>query len=79
MPDFCLVLVHVPIPPHTFTVCLFIVGVLLIIACLEIVTGGGREMNSAVPRVQSSSDGMRRGTSHYPDRAAVQKSDDLSE
>lgn len=56
--EYGLFLFHISVPPHTFAVLLLIGGVLAIIGCLETVTNGGREMNSAVPGVQSASGEM---------------------
>lgn len=53
--EYGLFILHLSIPPHTFAVLLLIGGFLAIIGCLETVTNGGRDMNSAVPRVQSVS------------------------
>ena len=53
--EFSLFLFHVSVPPHTFAVLLLIGGFLAIVGCLETVTNGGKEMNSAIPRVQSAS------------------------
>lgn len=82
MLEYCLFLLHWFVPPHNaVSIFLFVVAVLAILVCLEVfVFGRNRDAKSAIPRVQSVCEDMRRRmASGGADQAAALQSDELCE